>query len=201
MGMYDSIVIEHNNKAFHLQTKRFYGTFKTYRVGDVIDGVHTGVHCYFQPFYLNQKGEADWNEIHWTERYQVFVTIAEGIYCDFQVRTWMEDDAEIQSFIKSQQNHWKDKQRVLDIAIKSLKRYQHSVSFYHEKNKQIIRLLEYAENGEQWDNLGLGMHLDENIRHSIYDGKLCDEILAEIKQEPEYRSYENAIDELDSYRL
>jgi|GEM_PF-4960426 len=201
MGMYDTIIIEHHDITYELQTKRFYGVLNTYRIGDVINGIHTGEHCYFYPLYLKQSGEIDWHEVEWETRYHVFITIANGIYCDYQVKSWISDNLKIQSIIGAQKAFWKDAQRVLDVVIESVKRYQHATTFYLEQREQILRLLEFAEQGEQRDKLGLGIPIEKDIRQSIREGRLFDEIRSELDKEPHYQSYVNTLDELQNFRL
>jgi hypothetical protein len=127
MGMFDSFLVDIEEQSFELQTKRFSCVLEHYRVGDIVDGAPGGVRVYLDSVGMDAEGKETWREEDMAQRWTVLLTLAHGVFVDYQVETGtLNDDAALQH-IQALQDKWEDTARLLNRLILALAEKQAQV--------------------------------------------------------------------------
>ncbi|MCP4697744.1 MAG: hypothetical protein GY862_12965 [Gammaproteobacteria bacterium] len=124
MGMFDSFMVEIEDKTIELQTKHFDSVLEHYRVGDVVGGAPGGVRVYLDTVGLDAEGKHVWRDEEMAKRWTVLLVLAHGVFADYEVEAGALDTETALRRIRELQEKWEDSARLLNRLILALSEKQ-----------------------------------------------------------------------------
>ncbi len=131
MGMFDSFMVEIEDKTIELQTKHFDSVLEHYRVGDVVGGAPGGIRVYLDTVGLDAEGKHVWRDEEMAKRWTVLLALAHGVFVDYEVEAGALDTETALRRIREVQEKWEDSARLLNRLILALSEKQARVDDLH----------------------------------------------------------------------
>jgi hypothetical protein len=144
MGMFDSFLIEIEDKTIELQSKHFDSVLENYRVGDVVDGAPGGIRVYLENVGLDAEGKHVWREEEMDKHWTVLLAIAHGVFVDYEVVTGTLDKETALRRLHALQEKWEDSARLLNRLISALAEKQAKVGDLSSRIYQALDTIKEA---------------------------------------------------------
>jgi len=155
MGMFDTFLINHNKKQYHLQTKRFYCQMDTWQVGDFVEGSNSGVKCFIQRQFFDEKD----NRIFRDEEKEgasygcwFIVVIAHSLFAEAQVFDANETEKFIADKMRELKEKWHDSSRAINLLSEVVRLRDKEA---HELRHRIRQTKELIETHQKWQTGGM----------------------------------------------
>jgi len=201
--MFDSLMVEFRGKEYELQTKIFEKVLSSYCIGDIVKGAYPGSHAYLDILYLDDKGKQV-SSNDYTERFHIIISLAETVFCEYQVLPWVEDDKLLIEFLESARDKWKDPSLLIPIILESLRVSVQKAAFYQRHKVAVQRMIDYSKDKNS-KNKFADHTINKEIKNKIDKGQLLDVIQSELeikfKNANENKHENYLLKEVDSYYL
>lgn len=201
--MFDSLMIEFRGKEYELQTKSFAKLLSSYHVGDLIEGAYLGPHAYLDTLYLDDKGE-QLNSDDCSERFHVIISLAETVFCEYQIIPWIEDDKTLLQFLEAARVKWNEPSLLIPVLLESVRVSNRKKAFYQRQQMSIQHMIDYSRDNTT-ENKFLSHFVNQETKNKIDKGQLLDLIQAELEikfnDSKENTNNEFLLKEVDSYYL
>jgi hypothetical protein len=144
MGMFDSFLIDCDQRKVELQTKRFECVLGCYRLGDVVGGAPAGVLVVFDVVRLGASGRRLYGDEPAAGVYTAFLVLVHTVFTDYDVVTGELQAAAIAARVRELKAGWSDTARVLSRWTEFLSQRQQENARLKKRVRTALAAIEYA---------------------------------------------------------
>jgi hypothetical protein len=145
MGMFDSFLIDWDDHAVELQTKRFENVLERYRLGDVVAGAPAGVRVLFDVVRLDASGRTLFGDEPEGVVHTVFLVLVHTVFTDYEVVLGEPPPAGIAARLEELKATWSDTARVLSRWTVFLGQRQRENADLERRVQRALVTIEYAQ--------------------------------------------------------
>ncbi|MBU0501292.1 MAG: hypothetical protein KJ558_11115 [Gammaproteobacteria bacterium] len=147
--MFDSLLIEIDNREVELQSKRFDCALNSYRLGDVVDAAPTGICAFFDTIRLDADGRRVYGSEQANEGADVidctlFLVLAHAVFTDYVVVKGAMRTESIEDRIAELRETWGDSGRLLSRWVDFLRDRQAANNRYRHRLDSALSVLDRA---------------------------------------------------------